>query len=63
MTELIILIIRTALEIISAQAGGQPVLSNADAILDIISKAKAAYEKETGQPIDVEKIKPYIPIE
>jgi len=61
MSSLVILIIQTGLQILNQQLGGKQVIGTAEAFLDIISKAKAAYEKETGQPLDVSKIKPYEP--
>jgi len=62
-TDLIILIIQTALAILQQQLGGSAgPTGSAQALLDIIAKAKAAYERETGQPIDVAAIKPYEPI-
>ena len=62
MTQLIILIIQTAIQILQQQKIGGSIPANADSILQIISIAKTAYEKETGQPLDVNKIKPYEPI-
>ncbi len=59
---LILLIIRTALKILEEQQVGGTVPATADSLVEIISVAKAAYEKETGQPLDVDKIKPYEPI-
>lgn len=61
--ELIILIIQTALTILQQQLGGSSsVATNADALLDIIAKAKAAYERETGRSIDVASIRPFEPL-
>jgi hypothetical protein len=62
MINLIIMIAQLALNILKQQHLGGPTTLNASAILEIISMAKAAYEQETGQPLDVAKIKPYIPI-
>jgi len=62
MTSLIILIIQTGLQILNQQLGGAPKITNAEALIDIVAKAKAAYEIEIGAPLDVEKIKPFEPI-
>jgi hypothetical protein len=59
---LILLIIQTALQILQQQMGGKQGLVIGEALIDIISKAKAAYEQQTGQPIDVSLIKPYEPL-
>ena len=62
MTDLLILIMRLALQILEQQQVGGSSTSSADSILEIISAAKAAWEKETGLPLDVNKIRPYEPI-
>jgi len=62
MSSLVILIIQTALQILNQQLGGAPKITYAEGLIDIVSKAKAAYEAETGMPLDVSKIKPFEPI-
>lgn len=62
MSSIILLIIQTGLQVLNQQLGGKKEIEIADAFLDIISKARFAYEQETGQPIDESKIKPYVPI-
>jgi hypothetical protein len=42
---------------------GTKIEGAAEVLIGIIAKAKAAYEKETGQPLDVNKIQPFIPLE
>jgi hypothetical protein len=61
--KLVIMIVEVALEILKAQFGGKIEFNVAEALLDILSKAKAAYEKEVGEPLDVGLIKPYEPLE
>ena len=61
--DLIILIAQIALQILAQQRLGGTPSTNASSILQIVSVAKTAYEKETGLPLDVDKIKAYIPIE
>jgi hypothetical protein len=63
MIDIVLMIIQTALNVATNQVSGNQVLSLADAMVDIIAKAKAAYEAETGQPLDVSKIKPLVPIQ
>lgn len=61
---LLILIIQTALTALDGRLSGKAntVINLADAMVDIISKAKTIYEVETGKPLDVDKIKPYVPL-
>jgi hypothetical protein len=56
------MIVQAGLSIASSKVNN-PGLSLAEAMVDIIGKAKFVYETETGQPLDVSKIKPYIPLE
>ena len=63
MINLIITIIGVALEILKSQQVGGATVATADKLLEIISAAKVAYEKEVGEPLDMDKIKPYEPIE
>jgi hypothetical protein len=56
------MIVQAGLNIASSKVNN-PGLSMADAMVDIIGKAKFVYETETGQPLDISKIKPYIPLE
>ncbi len=62
MTQLIVQIAQMALEILAAQLGGKPVTQSAS-LLRIIAAAKEAYEAESGQPLDVSKIKPFEELE
>lgn len=62
MTELVLMIIQIGLSIVQQQHLGGGTVVASEALVDIIAKAKAAYEKETGLPLDVSKIKPYEPI-
>jgi hypothetical protein len=59
---IILLIIQTAIQILNQQMGGKQELVIGDALIDIIAKAKFAYQMQTGQPIDEKLIKPYEPI-
>ena len=60
----ILMIIETALGLVKQQlgSGAAAPIDAAEAITDIIAKAMAAYQQQTGQPIDVSLIKPYEPI-
>jgi hypothetical protein len=57
------MIIQLSLDILTNQRVGGEAIKTADFLIDIIAKAKTAVELETGQPLDVNKIKPYIPID
>jgi hypothetical protein len=59
---LILMIIQTALSILQQQTGGNAGVVVADSLVDIISKAMAAYKEQTGKDIDISLIKPYEPI-
>ncbi len=56
--DLVLFIVRTALAIIEAQILGRP-LPVADSLVNIIQAGYAAYEKQTGQPLDPATIKPF----
>jgi hypothetical protein len=62
MIDLIILILKLALDILAQQQVGGSIPQNASSLLNIIAVAKKAYEQEVGQPLDVDKIKPYEPV-
>lgn len=64
MPSIVLLIIQSALTVLSSQLSGKPgtVVNIADAMVDIVAKAKTIYEAETGQPLDVSKIKPFVPL-
>lgn len=54
-------ILQIILGVIAAKVGG-PVVNTADAALRLYAAAKAAYEAETGQPLDESKVPPFVPI-
>ena len=57
------MIIQASLGVLSGKISGNPVVNLADAMIDIVAKAKYVYEAETGKPLDVSKIKPFVPLE
>lgn len=59
---LVLMIIQIAVEILIKQQIGGAAITYADELVDIISKAKADYERQVGRPLDVLLIKPYTPI-
>jgi hypothetical protein len=61
--DLILTILSLAVSILRQQQIAHPgTMVSADSILEIIRAAHAAYEKETGQPVNPDLIKPYEPI-
>lgn len=57
-------ILQYALAILGQQLGGKSTpINTAEALTKIMSAALAAFERETGQPMDISKIKPYEPME
>jgi hypothetical protein len=60
--QLLLLIAQAALTILAQQKVGGAVPQDIEVLLDIISKALAAYQAQTGQPLDPNLIKPYVPI-
>ena len=61
MTMLILQLANSALQIYLTRAANPTADVSAD-MLALVQKAVDAYQKETGKPLDVELIKPYIPI-
>ena len=59
--ELVLFIIQTALEIMKSKLSGVPV-SIPEALVRIVRAGYQAYEQEVGQPLDVDKIKPFEPL-
>jgi hypothetical protein len=62
MSDLITTIAKLAIQIMSQQLGGPKELVIADSLVDIVTKAMAAYREETGLDIDPAKLRPYEPI-
>ncbi len=54
-------ILKIIMRVLAAKVGGT-VLNTADEALALYSAARAAYEAETGQPIDENKVPPFVPI-
>ncbi len=60
--QLVLFIVETALSILKAQLSGVPV-NIPEALIRIVRAGYQAYEQEAGQPLDVEKIKPFEPLD
>ena len=65
MITLLFPIISTALDILQQHSTGKAksIEAVAAGLTDIVSKAMAVYQAETGQPMDLSKLKPYVPLE
>ena len=61
MTELILQILVSAVNILNARVSN-PTANIAGDLVSIAAKVVAAYQKETGKPLDVSLIQPYEPI-
>jgi len=53
--------VKIIMRVLSAKIGGTA-LNLADEALALYSAARAAYEAEVGQPIDENKVPPFVPL-
>lgn len=65
MNPLVLILLQEGLSIAAGQVGGKAgsAITTAASLTKIVEVAMAAYQQETGQPMDLDKLRPYEPIE
>jgi len=61
-TTVLVAILDSVAQIIRDKLAGNKTATNAANLESLVSAALTAYQQETGQPLDVTKIKPFTPI-